>query len=406
MTDQNDNRAVNQTIPRTTRAGQRTFLFLSSCPEPWGGSEELWSNAAKRLACAGHRVHVIKTLVDFEHKRIKELTDVGITIEDYCKVPGGKGREVVRRAIPRRWSSRLPDPVYLHQVKTINRLRPDLSVISQGANFDGLKYVEICQHLNVPYVLISQKASDQDWPYDGVRKAMYCAYSESRYNYFVSEHNRNLTELQIGARLPHAEVVRNPFLTPVAAPLPWPEMSDGRLRLACVARMFVQEKGQDILLNILAQDKWKARPLAVTFYGKGIHSQALEDMAALLGIRNVHFAGFTWDVTEIWRTHHGLVLPSRCEGLPLSLVEAMLCGRPAIVTNVGGNTEVIEDEETGFVATGASVYEFDAALERAWQRRAEWKAIGLLAATRIRTRIPEDPGGLFTAKLLRLCEQR
>ena len=167
--------------------------------------------------------------------------------------------------------------------------------------------------------------------------------------------------------------------------------------------MLVAEKGQDILLNVLSRDKWKARPLEVTFYGKGMHSQGLEEAAALLDIRNVQFAGFTRDVTEIWRTHHGLVLPSRAEGLPLSLVEAMLCGRPAIITDVGGNAEVLDDNETGFLATGASVYEFDAALERAWQRRAEWEAIGLLAASRIRTLVPEDPGGLFTAELLRLC---
>ena len=80
MPNQNDERAMH--------GGQRTFLFLSSCPEPWGGSEELWSSAAKRLACDGHRVHAIKTLVDFEHKRIKELTEVGITLDDYWKIPG------------------------------------------------------------------------------------------------------------------------------------------------------------------------------------------------------------------------------------------------------------------------------------------------------------------------------
>src|SRR5579871_41437 len=150
-------------------AAARTFMFLSSCPEPWGGSEELWSNAARHLACAGNRVHVIKTLVDFEHKRIKELLDLGITVDDHWNIPVRKSARVARRMMPQRWSHRLPDPAYQNLVRAINRLRPALTVISQGENFDGIYFAEACHHLNVPYVLICQKASDQHWPSDHER---------------------------------------------------------------------------------------------------------------------------------------------------------------------------------------------------------------------------------------------
>ena len=74
------------------------------------------------------------------------------------------------------------------------------------------------------------------------------------------------------------------------------------------------------------------------------------------------------------------MLPSRFEGLPLALVEAMLCPRPAVVTNVAGNTEVIEDGETGFVAAAPTAGHLDEAMEGhgvsegtgvpwAWKRR-------------------------------------
>jgi glycosyltransferase involved in cell wall biosynthesis len=394
---------MNQNEMRAVHDGKRTFLFLSSCYEPWGGSEELWSSAAKRLACAGHRVHVIKMVVDRTHKRIKELTDVGITFDDYWRIPVPKPTRIARSVLPARFYSRFPDAKRLFLAKTISRLRPDLTVISQGENFDGLEYIERCRQFNVPYAVICQKASDQHWPSEKERQTMHDTFTISKRNYFVSDHNRVLTELQIGVRLPNSEVVRNPFMTPVTEPLPWPESPDGRLRMACVARMFVLEKGQDLLINVMSQDKWKARPLDVTFYGAGIHSKALEEMAALLDVHNLRFAGFSWDVTEIWRTHHALVLPSRAEGLPLTLVEAMLCGRPAVITDIGGNAELIDDNETGFVARGASVHELDAAMERAWQRRADWEEIGRLAESRTRACIPEDPGGVFTAKLLQLC---
>lgn len=83
-----------------------------------------------------------------------------------------------------------------------------------------------------------------------------------------------------------------------------------------------------------------------------------------------------------------------------------MCGRIAVLTAVGGNAEVVDDNETGFVATGPSVHEFDLALERAWQRRDEWEQIGCLAANRIRDLIPKDPIEIFTSKLLQLCSVR
>ena len=73
-----------------------------------------------------------------------------------------------------------------------------------------------------------------------------------------------------------------------------------------------------------------------------------------LGTR-IEFAGHVADIVGIWSKHNALVLPSRCEGLPLALVEAMLCGRPAIATNVAGHGEVIEDGVTGILAEAPTV---------------------------------------------------
>lgn len=97
-----------------------------------------------------------------------------------------------------------------------------------------------------------------------------------------------------------------------------------------------------------------------------------------------------------------MILPSRAEGLPLSLVEAMMCGRPAIVTNVGGNAEVIEDRVTGFLAAPAED-DIDAALDAAWERRHELREMGLLAASRIRELVPPNPAELFADMLLEIA---
>ena len=81
----------------------------------------------------------------------------------------------------------------------------------------------------------------------------------------------------------------------------------------------------------------------------------------------------------------------------------MLCGRPAVATNVAGNSEVLDDNETGFLAAAPTTAHFDEAMERAWQRRCQWEDMGREAARRIRLAVPEDPVGVFADQLMKLA---
>ena len=92
-------------------------------------------------------------------------------------------------------------------------------------------------------------------------------------------------------------------------------------------------------------------------------------MVEHLGLTNVEFAGHQNNIEEIWRKHHALVLPSRFEGMPLVVVEAMLCGRPCIATDVGGNRELVRDGINGFLAKAPTVELLDEAMNRAWDNR-------------------------------------
>jgi glycosyltransferase involved in cell wall biosynthesis len=65
-------------------------------------------------------------------------------------------------------------------------------------------------------------------------------------------------------------------------------------------------------------------------------------------------AGITWlghvaDIAGFWAKTHIAVLPSRREGLPLSLMEAAACARAMIASNVPGCREIVIDEETGLL---------------------------------------------------------
>ena len=69
--------------------------------------------------------------------------------------------------------------------------------------------------------------------------------------------------------LPNAEVVQNPFNVDYDVRLPWPQEFDDEIRFACVGRLYVPAKGQDILLEALAGPAWLNRRWYLTFYGEG-----------------------------------------------------------------------------------------------------------------------------------------
>lgn len=379
------------------------FLFVSS-NATWGGSEELWSRTAEALASGGHTVAVRINWRDRSEPNLRRLRDLG------CKISGG-------------WlPDNLPGTRHPLMAGVVNRLRrvgqtcrfrlfltlfrrQDLIVISQGKNNDGLSLAGICRDMGLPYVLIAQKATEMYWPTDTELPGLRAAYAGAVRCFFVSHHNLRLTEEQLGMPLPHGSVVRNPFLVPWQWKSDWPDSTSG-FHLACVGRLEPSEKGQDLLLRVLARPKWRERPLKVTFYGGGPQRDSLERMARFLGVTSVSFGGFVRDIVSVWQAHHGLVLPSRCEGLPLAVVEAMLCGRPPILTAVAGNPEVVEDGRTGFLASAPTEDALDAALESAWQRRSEWQAIGAAAAAAIRELVPADPPGVMANILLDIVKAR
>jgi glycosyltransferase involved in cell wall biosynthesis len=85
--------------------------------------------------------------------------------------------------------------------------------------------------------------------------------------------------------------------------------------------------------------------------GAGPLEGRLTELAEWLGLKHrVHFAGFEPNVARWMRAADGFVLSSRCEGLPMVLLEAGACGVPVVATDVPGTREVVVDGDTGWLA--------------------------------------------------------
>jgi glycosyltransferase involved in cell wall biosynthesis len=382
-------------------SSQTRIIFASWMnTDPWAGSEELWSRSALALHAQGFAVSASVAEWSPFHPRILELQARGVDVQPrplwYSK------RKNPWRALATRGKDAALDTVE----RLIAARSPALVVFSDGMALPPIRLLEICVARQVPFVTIGQANSIWGWCADPIAARYRAATAAALRCYFVSEANWRLAEQQIGSELGNAEVVRNPFNIPFDASPPWPQPgSNGELRLACVGRLHPPSKGQDILLEALAAAQWRDRHWRLFLYGEGPMRQSLERLAGKLGLGDrVVFAGFA-AVEQIWAENHVLVMPSRHEGMPLAMVEAMLCARPVVATDVAGHAEIIEDGVTGFLADAPTAGSFGMALDRFWARRGEAEEFGLAGARRIRRLVPPDPAQVFAQKLQKLLVQ-
>jgi glycosyltransferase involved in cell wall biosynthesis len=119
--------------------------------------------------------------------------------------------------------------------------------------------------------------------------------------------------------------------------------------LLCAARLS-HEKGFDVLLQAMAEILRSGIPANLIIAGDGPLREELREQAKSLKLDgHVFFVGFQRDVRPYLHTASAFILTSRKEGLPLSILEAMACGLPCIVTDVGGNAEAVLDGHNGRV---------------------------------------------------------
>ncbi len=133
----------------------------------------------------------------------------------------------------------------------------------------------------------------------------------------------------------------------VAAPRP--ARAEGPFRLVTVGSLAQMYKGPDVLIRAVAENVRRGWDLRLTLVGDGRHRQELHLLAASLGLAGrVVFRGQlpAGDAVRAELDHADLfVLPSRTEGLPRAVIEAMARGLPCIGSTVGGFPELLPAED-------------------------------------------------------------
>ena len=377
----------------------KSILFVSSLWDRWGGSEELWSQTALKLVAQGYDVSASVHGFSPVQNRVEDLIRGGIDVWPRAS-QFSLGMRVRQKLTFRQ------DGIMGAEVrKVIDKKSPSLIVFSDGGIIPLIEFLELCVAKRVPFVTIGNANTENWWPEDELAERYRKILPAALRCFFVSRANLRLFEKQIGCELANAEVIRNPFGVNFHASPPWPMSTEAEVLFACVGRLHPISKGQDILLEALATSVWANRKWRLTLYGDGPMKNSLQRLVQRLGLNDrVFFAGHVAAMEDIWALNQILVMPSRCEGLPIVMVEAMLCGRAVIATDVAGHSEIVEDGITGFLAEAPTVPSMLKALDRFWVRRTESEHMGRMAQERIRRIIPQDPVAIFTDKLKELSD--
>ena len=127
----------------------------------------------------------------------------------------------------------------------------------------------------------------------------------------------------------------------------------GQVKRVITTARLSKEKGIDILLRAWDRVVRQEKGLKLIIVGDGPLAGELKKLSESLGVtESVTFMGMIQNVMDYLKNADLFVLPSRAEGLSNALLEAMSYGLPCIATNVGGNFELIGEDEQKKITPG------------------------------------------------------
>lgn len=120
--------------------------------------------------------------------------------------------------------------------------------------------------------------------------------------------------------------------------------------VAAIVAALRPEKNHELFLRMAARVSRELPGAVFLVIGDGALRPRLESLAAELGVAgSVRFLGTRSDVPRLLALVDTLVLSSKMEANPVSILEALACARPVVATRVGSIPETVRDGENGFL---------------------------------------------------------
>lgn len=324
----------------------RIVLVISSLAA--GGSERVLSTLANKWAQDGHDVTI--------------LTDASPSLDHFRLAPGVK-----RLALHLQSESKLfSEKVFrnLFRVRSlraeITRIGPDV-VVAFGDTTNTRTLISTLG-TSVP-VIVSERTDPRQhvlpWPWRALRRLLYpfataiVVQTES-----VAQWARGV----VRARRVH--IIPNPVRPPLP-PVPRADVLGTRRTVMGVGRLG-SEKGFDLLLHAFARAALPPSAWQLVILGDGPDRAVLEAQVRTLRLQEQVLMPGVVAAPEQWLRHAEMfVLPSRFEGFPNALLEAMQCGLSVAAFDCrSGPAEIVRTEHTGLLVPPGDIDALAAAISR------------------------------------------
>ncbi len=241
--------------------------------------------------------------------------------------------------------------------KIVQKNRPDVIIAVMPYNYVSIKIATM--GLNIP-IIVSDHTNFR-WNANKLLKFIrYYLYRFATIVTVLSNNDKRFME----HRLHNMRVMYNP--------LSFPRLGEGterRKNILCVGRVSVWEvKGFDLIIRIWSKiaDKHPDWTLEIAGDGNENDFNYLKSLAEENGMINrMNFLGFRSDIVDVMSHSSIFALPSRIEGFPCSLLEAMSQGCAPVAFDIHGIMyEIISDGKDGFIVKDGNLDGFCQRLEQ------------------------------------------
>lgn len=321
-----------------------------------GGAQRVVSTLANAWCREGRRICVVTLYADDEVFELDpEVRRVSLQLLGLRKRIAGGRLQPLLHVLQR---SRLLSPIIqiLNQYDAWLRVRALRGVIRESraatvVSFVGstnLMTIRACRGLGLRLIISerndpSRQALKQPW--DRLRPKLY-----NLADVVTANSHGALEAMRAYVDEEKLVYVPNPLVIPPISPSDVTLGAPRPPRILIVGRLNPQ-KAHDVLLRAFASLPAELASWKLAVVGRGELESELRALAQRLGIADrVEWHGQVEDPFAHYRSADIFALPSRHEGTPNALIEAMSCGLPAIVSDGSpGPLELVRDSETGLV---------------------------------------------------------
>lgn len=370
---------------------------------PWGGGDKRWTLAAKACLDRSDAVFLGISPLTADHPLVAELVELGATLRLRHSNSNYTGKvDSIKRSLP------LLRGRYLEG--QLREFRPDVVFLLLGGTFDALAeehLVRFLQQERISYVAsCSLNSEETTFPSEKV-DYLRDFFRGAGATLFMSSHNMQLAESQLSMPIPRARLIQNPLIIANQDVLPWPHPA-ARPQLGFVGRIDIQHKGLDLFLQAMARVH-SEHPFDFHLTGRCEDPEAFGKLMNELGLQefvHVHAHAIGGDLLQAYGKAELVVLTSRWEGCASTMLEAMMAGRPQLVTLVGGVPDWLTDRVDAFIAAEVTTESIEVALRRALASRDKWPEMGRAARQAFDAKRDPSPVGTLVEVLERAAEPR